>query len=673
MAAGLSACCVLILSIIAIVMLGFLVKRDSNTNNVVTDLENNFQSRAIMDIKSSDSNQCPSGYESMFNFEFPGTDYVCLCVNDKTGKKRLESVYTTGCVLVSGYTCKKTKMEKGLLSKYRGKHLCAKRSEHSYEGYTLVAKNGNCPDGQRTCGFTSTKRMCLASTETCPLNSIIISKNDLTAEQIANFSYRTIHLDDGYKLYYSNKATGSHIPTEFKLSYDPPCISPDEVKVPEDYDVSALDGTRFYVSECKNKYGTDSAYDNRWKKEDNHSRARLFNENNYLVNYESSRILNMTHLDSTGHFLYSRGYADWDRKCTSDSSVSVHDNFNSLTSTQKGESKRGLSIAGIILFLIAAISAIIWLVYIFGKSENKNPVNMCCWAWLCIILVAAVVCTALLFMRTNKDYPKNHKNWTQEGCGDDMTSSIVKKVVDGKTSFWRYALGGLILGALALLALCCTCCCLRKTKHSYDPMRENTYSAYTELKEDNQYQFNPNSQGAYPEVKSKQNTVYEDKVYTYQEPEVNREYVKAQPAYKTVEVKQAEPTYVNTTYVQPEPVVRTEYVKAEPTYTNTTYVNAEPTYTNTTYVKADPVVRTEYVKAEPTYTNTTYVKAEPTYTNTTYVNAEPNYTSNVKYIQGEPTTTYISGGGNTTGNVRYLSSSGREITREEAYGSNSRY
>ena len=54
-------------------------------------------------------------------------------------------------------------------------------------------------------------------------------------------NYKTIKLDDDYKLYTSNKKTGEQIITGFKASYDAPCLSPNETKVLNDYETSGLD------------------------------------------------------------------------------------------------------------------------------------------------------------------------------------------------------------------------------------------------------------------------------------------------------------------------------------------------------------------------------------------------------------------------------------------------
>ena len=668
---GITACLILLLTIIALVMVFLLKTRDSTSNVVVSDMQKNFMSKGINDIKYSDGNKCPTGSEPLFNFDFPGTDSICSCTHDETGRKKLVSIYKSACVFVSGYTCKKIKLEPSTMHRFRGKLLCAVRSELSYEGYKSVPKNGTCGDDtMRVCGHTDSRKLCLPKTEPCPINSIVISRANMDPLKIIEGNYKTIKLDDDYKMYFSNRKTGNKIITDFKTSYEHPCISPNETKVPVDYEASGLNNSSYYVEECEETLGTSSAVDPRWKKEANISRLNLFNDNGYFQDYESTSSVNMKSLAAPKHNIYSRGYSDWSRQCTSDPNQSLNQNFTNLKSDQKGESKWGLSVAAIVLLVLAIISALIWLVYTFTKNANLNVVKCCC-MWLCLLLLAAIVVLGILFFRATKDYPENSSHWMKEGCGDATTTSLLQKTVGNKSKFLKYAAWALGLTGLAWLLLCCLPCCIGKSRANFDDdvMRSNRKSNYTELVEEDyeQTDFNPNAgYQAYPEMKQ-QTVVYQKQVEPEPAPErfVETTYVvKEQPVIVEPERR------VTTTYVTQEPTqvvleperrVTTTYVTQEPTQVNieperrvtTTYVSQPPT---TTYVNAEPTTTTRYVNAEPT-TTTRYVNAEPT-TTTRYVNAEP--TTTTRYVNAEPTTTtrYVSQPDTTT---RYVSGEPRVI------------
>jgi hypothetical protein len=622
---GVTACLILILSIIAVVLLFLMNKKDTTTNYVVDDLQKNLNSRGINEIHVSSSNNCPTGTSPMFNFNFPGTDTICSCTNDETGRKKLVSIYKSACIFVSGYTCKKIKMDPATMHRFKGKMLCAKYSQFTYEGYKSIPKNGTCPDANwRVCGHTQSRKLCLPKTEPCPINSIVIQKANMDPAKLVEGNYKTINLDNDYKMYVSNKKTGEQIITGFKASYDAPCMSPNETKVPADYEASGLDGNYFYTEECEDTLGTSSAIDNRWKKEVGYSRLHMFNDNGYFQNYESTSAVNMKSLGAPGHYIYSRGYSDWNRNCVSDPKKSIHENIADLKSDQEGESKWGLSIAAGVLLIVAIISALIWLVFTFSKNSNANLVKCCC-LWLCIILLAAIVLLALLFVRGTRDYPDNSKHWMQEGCGDAATTGLLQNIVGDKTKYLKYIGWALGLTGLAWLLLCCLPCCFGKSRSNFDDdvMRSNRHSNYTELVEDDVWDPNAGYQ-AYPSMK--QETVVYKK--TVVEPEVKTTYVAPEPVTTT---------YVEKTIVQPERrVTTTDYVAPEP-ITTTTYVAPEPV-TTTTYVAPEPVTTTTYVQPERRVTTTNYVAPEPT---TTYITQEPQVTT--RYVNQEPqvTTTYV--------------------------------
>ena len=643
---GITACLVLLLTIIALVMVCLIKKKDSASNVVVNDIQKSFNSKGINDITFSNGNKCPEDTEPLFNFDFPGTDTICSCTNDETGRKKLVSIYKSACVFVSGYTCKKIKMDPTNLHRFKGKLLCAVKSQFSYEGYQNISKNGTCSNANwRVCGHTASRKLCLPVTEPCPINSVIISKTVMDPTKIVEGNYKTINLDDNYKMYFSNRKTGNQIITDFKSSYENPCISPNEIKVPLDYEASGLNNSSLNTEECEETLGTAAAVDPRWKKEVGYSRLNMFNDNGYFQNYESTSSVDMKSLAAPKHYVYSRGYSDWNRKCMSDPNESINRNFTELKSDQKGESKWGLSVAAIVLLTLAIISALIWLVYTFTKNANMNFVKCCC-LWLCLLLLAAIVVLSLLFTRASKDYPENSKNYMQDGCGDATTTGLIQKIVGNKSSFLKYAAWALGLTSLAWLLLCCLPCCTGKTKTNFDDdvMRANTSSNYTELVEDDYKDnvFNPDAgYQAYPDMK-KETVVYtETNVqstpapppppvtttnYIQEENIVTTKYIEAQPERR-----------VTTNYVAPvqqERRVTTNYVAPEPT-TTTTYVTPAPiTTTTTNYVEPERRVTTNYVAPVQQERRVTTNYVAPTTTTTNYVTD----TTNTRYVN-EPTTT----------------------------------
>ena len=668
---GISACLILIMSIIAMVLVFLVKKQDTSSNLVITDIQNNLNSRGIMDITANTTGKCTSPYTPLLNNEFPGTDNLCECINDDTKQKKLTSIYKSACVLVSGYTCKKIKWPAAHMKTYRGKTLCAKRSQFSYEGYTAIGLTESCASGYKVCGHTISKKLCLKDSYKCPLNTIRIQKTPLSAEDIArNLDYKTIDLDDGYKMHFSNKATGSKIITQFKTGYSPMCVSPEETIVPVDFENSGLDKSMDWVTECEETMGTSKTTDPRWTKMDNHSLQRLYAENGYFKNYEDTSSISPTKLNNSKHYLYERSYGDWNKKCTSDPNKSISENLTDLSSNQEGESKRALSIAAITILIIAAISALIWLIYTF-LPNSKQVLVMGCWVWMCLLLIAAVIVCSILFYRCNKDLPSDSEKWKQAGCGDSTTSGLINNVVEKKSQYWKWALGALCLtgGSLALMGGALFAFKGKGSSNNDDIMRKNEHSNYSEMIEgDNDVyeNFNPadSSSQAYPEVMSQPH---------YIEPEVNaRTYAPEQTdqvdgndffdqeggyddvnevnEVQNIEYKNTQPEYFNNA---PQELYQNP-VQPETNY----FQNQQPT----TYVQSQPT--TTYVQPTTTYVQptTTYVQNQPTTSNYTY-GQEPydqvNYGNNTvpTNYAGEPST-------------RYYTSSGREITRDQAHPGN---
>ena len=652
------------MSIIAMVLV-FLIKKQDNTSNlVISDIQNNLNSRGIMDITANTTGKCSSPYTPLLNNEFPGTDSLCECENDETNQKKLTSIYKSACVFVSGYTCKKIKLPASHMKTYRGKTLCAKRSEFSYEGYTSIDLNESCASGSRVCGHTTSKKLCLKNSYKCPINTIRIQKTPLSAEDIArNLNYKTLDLDDGYKLHFSNKATGSKIITQFKTGYSPMCVSPHETIVPEDFGNSGLEKSMDWVTECEETMGTSKTTDPRWTKMDNHSLQRLYAENGYFKNYEDTSVVSPTKLNNNKHYLYERSYGDWSKKCTSDSKKSISENLNGLTSKQEGESKRALSIAAITILIIAAVSALIWLIYTF-LPNSKQALVMGCWVWMCLLLIAAVVICSILFYRCNKDLPSDSDKWKQAGCGDSTTSGLIGNVVDKKSQYWKWALGALCLtgGSLALMGGALFAFKGKGSSNNDDIMRSNRTSNYSEMVEDENdvYEnFNPTNSSSqpYPEVMSQPHYIEpEVNARTYNAPDQTdmvdgNDFFDQEGGFEDVvedrgiEYKNTQPEYFNN--VPQELYQNPVQVQQEPNY----YQNQLP---QTTYVQAQP--QTTYVQPQ-----TTYVQAQP---QTTYVQAQPQTTYD-QYTNNTAPTNY---GGEP--NTRYYTSSGREITRDQAHPGN---
>ena len=155
-------------------------------------------------------------------------------------------------------------------------------------------------------------------------------------------------------------------------------------------------------------------------------------------------------------------------------------------------------VATIVLFFVAIISLLIWLVYILTKNPSASMIKCCC-IWLFIVLLATIVILSLLLVPATRDYPENSKkkHSLKKNWGDTTTPEMLQNIIRNKSKFLKYIGWVLGLNGLAWLLLCCLPCCFGKGRKNFgdDVIRSNRRSNYTKMIEDKYPEqfFNPNT------------------------------------------------------------------------------------------------------------------------------------------------------------------------------------
>ena len=175
-------------------------------------MEDQFNS-PIYSISLAINNQCENNEIQMKLGNFPGT---------KKGKKQRSKI------LICEMNCKIKKRAPKNIYIWKNNQFCIKiNNELNYESLysNSVDKDKECDIGFKKCGIldTNNKIMCVEDITDCPINKILINNNSSSPE---DYSYKTLKLNNGQYLHYTNESIDSFIVVNLSLSLGIPCSDP---------------------------------------------------------------------------------------------------------------------------------------------------------------------------------------------------------------------------------------------------------------------------------------------------------------------------------------------------------------------------------------------------------------------------------------------------------------
>ncbi|CAI2364706.1 unnamed protein product [Moneuplotes crassus] len=261
-------------------LLAWLAYDSLNTySDAIDDFQENWETIPIVDIKTS-TTECPEGYESLIDREWPGTVSGCDCHQASFGYSHYKDLDTGHCS--SNQTkdgCRDVhSTHKAPLDKFYGVRICGYRAGANFvqiERPFKLAGEISCPNGYKICGSGDPSHIiCVNQGEQCPINDVKILMNGETPEP----GYQTITLDHtlDIKLAFTSDSSGLPV-VRFRLTEGQVCADPDIYMMSEGrYPYELLRNEDYH--QC-DKEVADGYFDTRYENIGSVNEERLLKDN----------------------------------------------------------------------------------------------------------------------------------------------------------------------------------------------------------------------------------------------------------------------------------------------------------------------------------------------------------------------------------------------------------
>ena len=338
-------------------------------------MEDQFNS-PIYSISLAINNQCENNEIQMKLGNFPGT---------KKGKKQRSKI------LICEMNCKIKKRAPKNIYIWKNNQFCIKiNNELNYESLysNSVDKDKECDIGFKKCGIldTNNKIMCVEDITDCPINKILINNNSSSPE---DYSYKTLKLNNGQYLHYTNESIDSFIVVNLSLSLGIPCSDP--LQYNTKYPQYILDNNfKQYI--CASKYDNTSQFTNNTfiSLIDSYRKYDVFKENEILNSIEKLSNYPLFSLNEN-YDLYSRNYYGIDYKCFNKSKINLFD-LHQYDNWEKVAVKTILSFS-LIITLTYIISSYVCIFFEIRREFKKCQISS-----IIILFALVLVCSILDFI-----------------------------------------------------------------------------------------------------------------------------------------------------------------------------------------------------------------------------------------------------------------------------------
>ncbi|KAL4500467.1 hypothetical protein ABPG72_003418 [Tetrahymena utriculariae] len=182
----------------------------TDTTQYYDNIVSNLQQIPIVDVKSKQTQNCDSGYDSLFNWNWGGMANGCDCT--KVTNTTIQKIMYRGACSAN-YTNFGCKQAPGINSQpfnfFEGPsntkmNVCVKRGSSQYAYYKVVdQQKGTQCVGKKFCGNLVYPKsvFCVALTDPCPVYDIQVSSTNNDSRYIG---YQVIKLPNGNYLYFDN-------------------------------------------------------------------------------------------------------------------------------------------------------------------------------------------------------------------------------------------------------------------------------------------------------------------------------------------------------------------------------------------------------------------------------------------------------------------------------------
>ena len=429
-------------SIVCLILDSILIGSIHFSTKNILDIKDNFDSYPIFDL-SVTNNSCKSKSKLIIDI-WPGTTQGCDCIRQAGflpgNYERI--LYRGKCSTKIERYCEKIRpINEVMLTKWKGKEFCVETKDRNYTYYSLllnsVKKNETCQNGFKQCGYLDSLNniVCLLKDDECPINFIKVSTSENVPSECTSYNCKTINLDDGSILYYSNEVITGYVVSKFKVSDSNICLNVEE------YDSNnvryQLDYYSYYG--CKTKYD-NKKYDDRYKLLDSGNKYDFYDENGVIGRVIQLREYPLYDLKASTINLYHKPFSGFDLECLLNNKFKPKniDNFENHT-----KNSRNLNIS-IIVFICINLVLTIYILII--RTLNGNLKDNSCYLWVSLMIyliifllsVASYILTATVKQIGNE-------------CGDEYTRIIMKNVQKDLDKQEAYLVGISLIAIIAIL------------------------------------------------------------------------------------------------------------------------------------------------------------------------------------------------------------------------------
>ena len=393
-------------------------------NTMLTTYKQNWNLGPITDmVTTPHGNECPTGYDKLISNIFPGNNEGCDCTESDTLAYQ-GIIFTEKCNSDQKEDkCVDVPSQGNItLNTWRGLNICVKRMERSfYDLLPLTTNNTACPSNMKNCGVFDSENnlLCLRTTEQCPINYVEFA----STPSINDVSVKSLTLNNGYNLYYSNDKPQGRILVQVKANTHNMCYEPNQGAFGQNhYPLNTLQGDQ----QCKIKHkGIQSKYDTRFSEIDKELLYDFYNNNliaqqlAVLTDYPLPTDINNAYVS-----LYGTNYFGWDQRCVRYANDLFKED-NILEPHTHGNFQ---------LIYVIGIISFMYLLYVLGSfalfcmiDESSHKTIL----FLVIDVIKALILLSIFIMSVvssvkNDEILKPAKEFVRMKCGDAITKHALK-------------------------------------------------------------------------------------------------------------------------------------------------------------------------------------------------------------------------------------------------------
>ena len=343
-------------------------------------------------------------------------------------------------------------------------------------GNYTVPKDQNCFDNYTQCGYLDDYyKLCLPNGETCPINEIAITNNEIPP--VEGYNYNTLFLQKENKyLHYSNEFIENKVIVSLESAFDKICFDRNRFDFPtKDFPLRDIQNIQ-----CINKEG-GIQYNNEYKLIDSQNMFEYLNDNE-VINYINKHIPEYSHneLKNFQTSLYYKTYYTPQQQST----LPYHS--TNYYGNQFIDIGNDLLNFASYTYLVANISIIITIIWCCTRISKKC--HYTCMIVGGIIKIISIVLSVFLFIHLNSvtRWGKNCKDYLQGVISKEISDSYLSQIdiAQDKADFIFlhfivviiYLILVVIWFVLCILILynnnydnyikdtapCCMCCCCKK-------------------------------------------------------------------------------------------------------------------------------------------------------------------------------------------------------------------